>query len=230
MDRRTKGLTIGAGIILIGALALLANLTIISFGAELFWIVICAGLGTYFWILYKRDTAKWGLLIPAGILWVIALTIGLTIIPGVSANVAWSVFLLGFGCAFISIYVRDKKQWWGIIPGGVFVTFACMTFFAETRWLDANYTMFLFYFGLGLTFGFLYLVRDEENLLGWAQYPAACLLLLSFLYLLLTDDSVVARVLFPLSLIALGCVIVLRSIRIKAPAEAADRDVVHKKK
>ena len=62
------------------------------------------------------------MLIPAGILWTIALTIGLTILPGVSSDIFWAVLLFGIGFSFIYIYIKEKKQWWAILPGGTLLT------------------------------------------------------------------------------------------------------------
>jgi hypothetical protein len=212
MSEKSKGLLIGGGVIIIGLLALITNLNLITFGTKIFWIIIFAGAGFLLASIYYRDASKWGVLIPAGILWAIALTIGLTIIPGVSGEIFWTVLLFGFGLSFICIYIKFKEQWWAIIPGGVLITIAAMTFLVEMRWLDGEYWMFIFFLGLGLTFGFLYLVRDKENKLFWAQYPAAALLLISFLNLLFTDGSLIAGILFPAALILLGIVILIRAL------------------
>ena len=212
MGNKSKGILIGGGIILIGFLALISNLNIISFGTRLFWIIIFAGSGFALFTVFQRDTSKWGVLIPVGLLWVIALSIGISIIPGASGDIFWSVLILGFGLTFIFIYVKQKNQWWAIIPGGVFITIACMAFIEDFRLLDAEFRMFTFFLGIGLTFGFLYLIRDEENKLQWAKYPAVCLLILSFLNLFLIEGSLFADLLFPISLILVGGIILIKAL------------------
>jgi hypothetical protein len=212
MNGKTRGLLIGGVIIAVGLLALVTNLGIISFGTELFWAVIFGGAGFALWSVYRRDSNQWWALIPAGILWVIAATIILTAIPRVSGDVVGVVLLWGIGISFIAVYAHQNRHWWSVILGGIFLTLGWVAFVGETRWLNDNYQVFIFFFGIGLTFGFLYLIKDEENKLRWAQYPAIVLLLLSFFLLLVSEDSLLAEISLPAALIVLGAILVVKSL------------------
>ena len=81
--------------------------------------------------------------------------------------------------------------------------------------------VFIFFFGVGLTFGFLYLIKDEENKLRWAQYPAIFLLLFSFFLLLVSEEGLLADMALPVALILLGAIVAIKALAGKAATETA---------
>lgn len=62
----------------------------------------------------------------------------------------------------------------------------------------------VFFLGLGLTFGFLYLIKNERNKLEWAKIPALILIIFSGFVFFNTTDSFLGNLILPLSLIASG--------------------------
>ena len=213
MSEKTRGMVIGGAIIIIGIFALISNLHIVTFASELFWALIFTGGAIAFWSVYYRDKKQWWALIPAGFLIMIAITIILNIIPGVSSDIIGAIFLWGLGLAFISVYVIKHTHWWAIIPGGILTTLGFIVFINQIFWVHGEFQSFVLFFGIGLTFGFLYLIKNDENKLGWAKFPAAALILFSFFLLLVSDDTILSDILFPIGIIGLGLIIVINTIR-----------------
>jgi hypothetical protein len=72
-----------------------------------------------FLALYLRDRRQWWALVPAYILFAVGVMIGL-----IGENILTDLLipayvLLSIALPFIVVYIRDTKQWWALIPGGI---------------------------------------------------------------------------------------------------------------
>lgn len=84
------------------------------------WIVAVSllGAGFPFLYVYLQDNKRWWALIPA---YAIAAFAGLPIMIwlDIRAELIIAYFMFANALPFLYIYLRDKKQWWALIPAGV---------------------------------------------------------------------------------------------------------------
>jgi hypothetical protein len=82
----------------------------------------------------------------------------------------WTAGFAVVGLVFVGVFIADRKQWWALIPGGVLVVMAVIP--VLDLFLPGEVTGSLFFVGIGLVFGVLYLLRSPTRPLGWAIWPA----------------------------------------------------------
>lgn len=123
MESKNKA---GWGIILIalGVLFLL-NQFFPGIGGFVWGMVWAAGFvlfGFWFYTLYKKEPANWGLLIPMYVMFVIAGIILLAnLLPARADEMIIPAFIMiAIAAPFIYVYSKDtKRNWWALIPGGI---------------------------------------------------------------------------------------------------------------
>lgn len=203
-------LPIIGGILLItaGVIFLLNNLGVITLN----WAVIIGPLfaigGLVFVLVFILNTNEWWALIPGFVL----MAIGLIIFMGerdIAILEPWTgaIFLGFLGVAFFLIYISHRNQWWAIIPGGVLLTLAGVTLITEREMLSGV----VFFLGLGVTFGLVYLLPKPGGKLKWALYPAGILTFIGILVLL--GVTKLFNFVWPVALLAAGGYVLYRAIR-----------------
>jgi hypothetical protein len=203
-------LPIIGGLLLItaGVIFLLDNLGVIA----LDWAMLIGPLftigGLVFILVFILNTNEWWALIPGFVL----MAIGLIIFMGerdIDFLEPWSgaIFLGFLGAAFFLIYITHRNHWWAIIPGGVLLTLACVTLIAEWEMLSGV----VFFLGLGVTFGLVYLLPKPVGKLKWALYPAGILSFVGILVLL--GVTRLFNFVWPVALLAAGGYVLYRAIR-----------------
>jgi hypothetical protein len=170
-----------------------------------FWAWLFGGLGVLCLLTWLTNWALWGMVFPGFILLGLGLVIFLSERPTVSGNVVGAVFLASVALPFWIVALR-RSNWWAIIPGGVITVLATMPLLAEAR-LDGQVIGAVFFLGLGATFGLVRLATISQSGMGWVWYPA--LILGFFGLLVLAGNSPLA---LPLALIAVGAVLLIRSL------------------
>lgn len=205
-------LPIVGGILLIaaGVIFLLNNLEVIDLDWQMLMGPLFAVGGLIFLLVFILNPNEWWALIPGFAL----MGIGLIVFMGQGIDTAadrWSgMIFLGFlGLAFLIIYITHRNQWWAIIPGGVLLTLAGVTLIPD----NSSLTGVIFFLGLALTFGLLYLLPKPEGRLRWALYPAGILLAVGVLVLLGATN--VMDFVFPLVLLIVGGFFIVRALRKK---------------
>lgn len=210
---RTKILVpVVGGILLIaaGVIFLLNNFEIIDLNWEMLMGPLFAIGGLVFILVFIFNPKEWWSLIPGFVLMGIGLIIFMGQIMETAADDWSGVIFLGFlGLAFLIIYITHRNQWWAIIPGGVLLTLAGVTLIPD----ESTLTGVIFFLGLALTFGLLYLLPKPEGRLHWALYPAGILLAIGVLVLLGATD--VMDFVLPLVLLILGGFFIIRALRKK---------------
>ena len=112
----------------------------------------------------------------------------------ISSDVQGMGFLSLCALCFIKIASRSKKNWWAIIPAGIFASLGLVVSLVilvpqedypvlpnTLHWGVYTWVLFM---GLAATFGVLWLLRKTQPT-GWAKYPAAGLLTISALAFIL---------------------------------------------
>lgn len=170
--------------------------------------VLFLGAALAFLTYYVRKKTEW---------WPLFISLLLFTLTGVVAvsvtdydELAGSIFLWGAGISFISIYIKKRDAWWAIIPGGVSLVLGLFPMLAEYNWgYDVLYG-FIFFFGVGLVFAILSLVKINGQRLSWAMKPAFVLMGFSFFILIFAPKASVMKLIFPLFLLALGISLIIK--------------------
>jgi hypothetical protein len=183
-------------IIFLGMVFLLAGGGMLAgqfFGATMtgpvFMFLFALGfLGLVFW-----SKKNWWAIIPGGIFSSGGLAAALDIlIP--HSKVTGPVFLFLLAATFIIVVILSKKNWWAMIPGGIFFSIGLVAVLEnyipheEYPSLPNTPTMGVYVWvlilGLAATFGALWLLSKTQST-NWAEYPAAGLLAIAVLAFLL---------------------------------------------
>ena len=195
-------------LIAVGVIFLLSNLGVITINWEAIIGPLFAVGGLVFILVFVLSTEEWWALIPGFVL----MAIGLIIFMGekeVALLEPWSgaIFLGFLSLAFFVIYITHREQWWAIIPGGVLLTLTGVTLVPD----DGLLTGTLFFLGLALTFGLVYLLPKPSGRLKWALYPAGILFIIGFLMLLGVTN--VLNFIWPVALLIAGGYVLYRALR-----------------
>jgi hypothetical protein len=200
------------GLLLIaaGVVFLLDNLGIIMLDWELLVGPMFGVGGLIFLLVFILNTDHWWALIPGFVLMGIGVIIFMDQYQEATADL-WggAVFLGMLGLAFVLIYITHRNHWWSIIPGGVLLTLAGITLIPEGGVLTGG----IFFLGLAVTFGLVYILPKPAGRLTWAVFPAVVLLLISVLVFLGVTDLI--DFIWPAALLVGGTYILYRALRKK---------------
>jgi hypothetical protein len=199
---------VGILLVVVGALLLLQTFNVFRFVWEVVWSVLFLAGGAAFLVVYLGREEDWWAVIPGMALLGIGVLIGLSVI-GLADAIGGAVFLGSLSLAFWLVYLRRRDNWWAVIPGGVLATLAVVAGLEQViPWAE---TGGIFFMGLALTFGLVYLLPTPHGQMTWALIPAAVLFVLGLIVVLATSS--VFQYLWPLALILVGGYLVLRALR-----------------
>jgi len=203
-------LTLVGGILLItaGVTFLLSNLGVITTSWEM-WIgpMVAVG-GLIFLLVFITNTDEWWALIPGFILVGVGINIFMSQgLSGVDNSIRDTIFLGFVGLPFMVIYISNHQHWWALIPGGVLLTLAVMNLATGNPALEGG----LFFLGLALTFGLVYILPKPSGRLRWALYPAGILLLVG-IFVTLGATNLVSYI-GPLALLLIGAYVIIHTLR-----------------
>jgi len=204
-----------AGLLLIGAglLFLLTNFGVIGSAIATLWALIFVLCGGAFLRAYTIDRARWWALIPGCTFLGLGVLVGLDQILAGGAG-AWggALFLGAISLGFWLVYLTGPARWWAIIPGGTLLTLAAIAGLSDrSPGADLGW---LFFLGLALTFGFVYLDPSAGRRRAWAIYPAAGLAAMAIV--VMASLGTTLNIIGPIALILAGLYLAYRALR--APA------------
>lgn len=206
-------LTWGLLLIFAGAIFLLQNLHILPPSPSLWGTTALIG-GVFFLLgfLFNRD--YWWAAFPAFTLLGIALVTFwdlLHLIQG-HGEIQGAAFMGMLGLSFLAVYLRTLKHWWAIIPAGTIFTIAVMAAWPMFRSESGPFELGgVFFIGLGITFLLVFILPGGERRRGWALWPSTILLI--FGGLIVASAMELLGLLWPVALILLGLLIVIRGFR-----------------
>ncbi|MFQ5486610.1 MAG: hypothetical protein ACE5DO_14930, partial [Desulfobacterales bacterium] len=196
--------------IVFGLLCLAANLDLFSMASPIIWgLLFWAGAGALFVQFLKGQ--KWGFLIFAAILAYIGCAIIISHSWVIADEFIAVLLFWGMSALFVFGFLRNREKWGLLIPAGVLLTLGLMIVIDMSWTLNDDLMPGTFFLGNGLTFGVLYLMRNEKNRLEWAKVPALILIVFSGFIYTVTSDSLFTTLLFPVTLIALGVYLIYYS-------------------
>ncbi len=207
---RIEGRGLLGGLFVVGGLLLLLqNLDVLFAPWDLVWSVILLASGLAFLGYFLEKPDQWWAPIPALAFIAIGALIFLnTTAPRISGAWGGSIVLGDLGLGFWLAYLVRRRHWWAIIPGGVLVTLAIVAGLPKT--LTGHVAGAVFFIGLGITFGLVYLLARTPRPMNWALVPALLLTLIGVF--VLVSGSPLLGLLWPLLLILLGGYLVLRAV------------------
>ncbi|MDI3213191.1 hypothetical protein [Arthrobacter sp. AL12] len=155
---KSANTSIIAGIALMAAgVLLLLDLLGILDSAAIVWPLIFAAAGTAFVVLFVRSRDNWWAAIPGSVfLGLAAVVLATQLWAGPAAYWAGALLFLFMGAGFGAVYVRERSNWWALIPCGVMLTLALVVALPPT-WQGMPVAAVLF-LGLAATFVVLALV------------------------------------------------------------------------
>jgi hypothetical protein len=157
-----------------------------------------------FLFVFFLDRAKWWFLIPAYVL----LSIGL-MIPLVEYNLLRNAFVATYvmgtiALPFIVIYVRERQNWWALIPAYVLLSIGIMVGLIETRLISDLIIPAYVMFTVAIPFLVIYFRNPKE---WWPLIPGGVMGLIGVAFLLSERST---RIVAPILFIGIGLVILLR--------------------
>jgi hypothetical protein len=208
MKRFDWRVLVGILLVVVGGLLLLQTFNIFRFVWEVVWAVLFLAGGAVFLVVYLGREQDWWAVIPGMALLGIGALIGLSVL-GLADEIGGAIFLGALSLAFWLVYLRRREHWWAVIPGGVLATLAVVAGLEQViPWAE---TGGIFFMGLALTFGLVYLLPTPQGQMTWALIPAAVLFVVGLIVVLATSS--VVQYLWPLALILVGGYLVLRALR-----------------
>jgi uncharacterized membrane protein HdeD (DUF308 family) len=72
-----------------------------------------------FLVAFLRNRTNWGLLIPAYVLTAVGVFVPLTESGVIDDNLTVTYILFAIAIPFFVVYIRNTKNWWALIPGGI---------------------------------------------------------------------------------------------------------------
>lgn len=205
-------IVIGSLMMVLGVLVLLSNLGVLQLTGEMSWALTLAVSAVAFAIVYARERRRWWALLLACLLGLMAWERLLPWSAYDQWGFMWELCLMGTGVAFVILFLRSQARWWWLLSGGILLTIGLTSLVGRLEVLSGSYQAVLLFAGLGFTFGALYLVRNEQRRLAWAQHPALSLLGVAVLIFVLSTP-VTSGLVLPLVLLGIGVALLLRSLR-----------------
>lgn len=215
MDKQTIKRYIGIAIIIFGILALLVNTNILRGLDDLVGGALLILLALVFFMIYNRDKTKWWPLLPGTVLAVLGVGVILDMFFPFASDVQGAAFMYAIFSVFAYVFSRDKNNWWAVIPAGVTFTIGTVVLVDTFDLLMSDLNGVIFFLGLGLTFLYLWSLRQDIKNLDWAIWPAGILLALSFFVYLQEARWMKEDFIFPLLIILVGVIIIIYGSRRK---------------
>ncbi|NIR52931.1 hypothetical protein GWO43_30375 [candidate division KSB1 bacterium] len=215
-----SNLIFGTLLILFGVLSLAVNLNLIYLDFEYVLAFMLLAAAAYLFVRFRK-TQQFGSLIAAAILLFIGSAILIEHAWFVDDELTGVLLFWIMTALFIFGYVRDQRKWGLLIPAGVLFTLGSIVLIDMSPFMDDDLMGSVFFLGLGLTFGFLYLIRNEQNKLDWARIPALILTVFAGFIFLMSTDLFYANLIFPLILIAIGGYLIYHSTQNRAMKRSA---------
>lgn len=206
-------LTWGLLLIFAGAIFLLQNLHVLPPSPSLWGTAALIG-GVFFLLGFLFNREYWWAAFPAFVLLGVALVTfwDLLHLRRDSGEIQGAAFMGMLGLSFIAVYLRTLRNWWAIIPAGTILTIAAMAAWPVFRPEPGAFELGgVFFMGLGITFLLVFLLPGGDHRRVWALWPTTILLIFGGLIMASAMDLL--GLLWPVALILLGLLIVLRGFR-----------------
>ena len=187
---------------------------------------VLSAIALPFIAVYLRDTSQWWALIPAYVLLAVAAMILLSETALLPATFEATFVLTAIALPFLVVYLRNREQWWPLIPAYVLLSIGIMIPLEElgvlNDFLVPAYVMFV----IAIPFFIVYFRNPKQ---WWPLIPGGIMAAIGLSFLLAEAFQYV----FPALVILVGIWVLIRSFTRKEPlgdepslpAEAAKSDL-----
>ena len=168
----------GYALLAIGGLLAIVAWDLLQDEAVATYVLIAIALP--FFAVYLRDRGQWWALIPAYVMVVVAFIVFVEKAGVLPDYLVGTGVLLAIGLPFLAVYLRDRSNWWALIPAYAMISISVII---PLSGLDIDEMLIPAYvmFAIALPFLFVY-VRDRSN--WWALIPGGIMTLIGAIMLL----------------------------------------------
>jgi hypothetical protein len=184
MQLRKQGTIWGILLVILGAMMLAERL--FNFTAWLWAIALAVAAGLLFvvWLIANRDRpwkAPWAPLIPAYVLAAVAVLVAMTQIDLLDDLWIAPYVLAAIALPFVITYVRDRKQWWALIPAYVLLAIGLMVLLTDGEFISDELVAPYVLFSIAIPF-FVVFARNTKS--WWALIPGGILAVIGLSFLI----------------------------------------------
>ena len=206
---KRQGLVWGGLLILFGVMALLATLTDLSAWV---WVVILALAGLFVFVVYLSDRSEATLLIPVYVLWAVALLVALTTLNVLPDEFMALYVLAAITLPFLVVFLRDRAQWWALIPAYVLLAVGLMVALLESGVLSELLVPAYVMFAVAIPFLVVFALNPKQ---WWPLIPGGIMAVIGLAFLV---AEAAVEYLGPIALVVVGIWILARQFLRKEPA------------
>jgi hypothetical protein len=199
---RKQNLVWGVLLIVFGLLAVVENYTDLSVWV---WVAVLVAAGAVALGLYLADRSEWGLLITAYVLWAVAGLVALIELEILQDEFIATYVLAAIALPFLAFYVRDRAQWWALVPAYVLLAVGVMVGLIGQELLDELLIPAYVMFAIAIPFLAVY-ARDSKQ--WWALIPGGIMGVIGLAFLVAEAQ---ANYVVPAILILIGIWMLVRN-------------------
>lgn len=130
---RKQAIVRGGLLVFFGVLALVEVYTSLTLWT---WTGLLAAAGLGALLVFFTDRSDWGLLIPTYVLWAIAAMLALIELDVLRDEFIALYAILAVALPFLVVFLRDRSQWWALIPAYVLIAVGVMVILIEQGALE----------------------------------------------------------------------------------------------
>jgi hypothetical protein len=128
----------------------LLNLLVPSLGDNIGGAIFLGAIGAGFLVAYARQRANWWAIIPAGVLFTLAVISVVDNFPGVLPFESGALLFFGIGLTFLTISfmnIEGQRFSWALIPAIVLIAFGVFVGFGQTASWNIIWPALIILFG-----------------------------------------------------------------------------------
>ncbi|MFC1565136.1 hypothetical protein ACFL6G_09390 [candidate division KSB1 bacterium] len=214
MNSRLPGLFLGLSLVIIGIMVLLKNFYYLDFHSEALLSVFLFFGSVFFYIKYFSGNKNiiW-LIIGSGLL-IASFSVYAANSYDIRDDYIAVAALLITGTTFLVPYFQNRQSYLLLLPVGICYSVGIALFYQFYSFYPSGTSfVFILFLGFTVTFGIMFLLRNEKRNLGWAAFPAVIFLVLAAFFGLV--DTIYFRFegyLLPVVIIIIGLVLLVKSL------------------
>lgn len=207
-----QSLVWGGFLIVVGILGVLETFTDLSAWV---WVVMLTVAGFGFYRIYRTDRSDQASLIPAYVMWAIALLVALVTLNILQDEAIAAYVLAVIALPFLRVFLRDRSQWWALIPAYVLLVVGLMVGLIGLGVLNDLLIPAYVMFSIAIPF---FVVYARNSKLWWALIPAGIMAVIGLSFLI---AEAAAQYIGPVLLVVVGFWILVRQFIRKEPMTSA---------
>jgi len=211
-DRSDGGLLIPAYVLwAVAGLIALIELNILQ--DPFIAIYVLTAIALPFLVVFLRNRDQWWALIPAYVLLVIGVMLGLTESNVLPDDFVATYVLTAIALPFLVVFLRNREQWWALIPAYVLLIVGVMIGLTEGGVLSDLLVPAYILFAIAIPFFVVYARNTRQ---WWALIPGGILAIIGLSFLI---AEAAAQYVAPVALVLVGIWIIVRQFTRQEPTD-----------